>query len=141
MSKQNGSAPRIQRREKWLDLPDEYAGFKIKVWINAPTKLWNDILYAEEYDETNDSEAETDRKTDIVFNALKQIVLEHNGWLDFDGNPIPAANTIEFWDTIPTELSACIIAAVQRGAYDLPNSMRPQRRKSRSGSRRQTKRG
>lgn len=119
MAEMNGAtAPKIQRRERWVELPDEYEGFKFRVWVNAPTKLWTAIGRAGE-----------GGNEEQVVDALKQIVLEHNGWLDFDGQPYPPANTSEFWEEVPTELAACVIAATQAEQTKLPNSLAPKRRR------------
>lgn len=118
-------ALQIQRREAWAELPEEYAGFEVRVWINAPAKLWSALT----------------GEDDDTMAALKQLVLAHNGWLDFDGEPYPPASDEVFWEEIPTELAACILVATQQEMQKLPNSMAPQRRRSRRGSRQRTKRG
>lgn len=119
MAEMNGATgPKIQRREKWVDLPNEYEGFKFRVWVNAPTKLW--VAVGKAGEEDGETQAQE---------ALKQIVLEHNGWLDFDGNPFPPATSTEFWEEIPTELAACILAATQAEQSKLPNSLAPKRRR------------
>lgn len=112
----NGTGPRIQRREKWLELPDEYSGFKVKIWLNAPTKYWTALG------------SEDDRE---ALDGMQQIVLEHNGWLDFDGEPYPPASDPALWEEVPTELAATVLAAAQAAMTDLPNSLRPTRRRSR----------
>ena len=118
MSKQIGSAPQIQRREAWVDLPDEYEGFRVKVWLNAPSKMWLELGSGNE-------------KRAMV--SAKKLVMEHNGWLDFEGNEYPATTEDAFWEEIPTELAACILAAIQLEMQKLPNSMAPRRRRSRRG--------
>jgi hypothetical protein len=58
--------------------------------------------------------------------ALMKIVLEHNGWLDMDGNPYPPASSIDFWTgerSIPNELLRAIIALIQIEGGKLPNSL------------------
>lgn len=112
------TGPQIQRREKWVDLPEEYAGFKIKVWVNAPTRLWSAIGQAAN---SGDEGAAQD--------AAQKIVLEHNGWLDFDGEPYPPANTSEFWAAIPTELAGVVFALVQYEMGNLPNSIAARKRR------------
>lgn len=110
----NNNAPRIQKREKWIDMPVEYEGFKVKVWVNTPSKIWTDITSGEE---------------DLAQQAAAKMVLEHNGWLDFDGNPYPDAQDPEFWKEIPTELGACILAAARAEIQNLPNSLAPKSRR------------
>lgn len=116
MSAAMPAAPRIPRREAWVDLPDAYAGFRARVWVNAPQRLWNDVASGDE------ARAKS---------ALGQIVLEHNGWLDFDGLPYPPATDPQaLWDAVPTELAAVVMAAAQLEMARLPNSMAPQKRRS-----------
>lgn len=112
------TGPQIQRREKWIDLPDEYAGFRLKIWVNAPTKLWMAVNSAS----NGGSESEAQK-------AIEKIVLEHNGWRDFDGRPYPPPTSAEFWQEIPTELAACILVATQVEMSNLPNSMAPRKRR------------
>lgn len=114
------SGPQIKRRETWLELPGDYKGFKVRVWVNAPSKLWSDIQRGDE-DEL------------LALDALSKIVLEHNGWLDFEGEPYPPATDPAFYDEIPTELLGCVMAAVQQEMTALPNSMTARSRRSRRG--------
>ena len=118
MTEVNGSGPRVKRREAWVDLPAEYDGFRFRVWLNAPTRIWGEL--------TGESEK-------AALEALSQLVLEHNGWLDFDGKAYPPASEKKFWEDIPTELAACMLVAAQIEMQKLPNSMAPQRRRSRRG--------
>lgn len=111
-------APQIKRREAWVALPAEYDGFEVKVWLNAPSRLWTALGGGDEADTKE---------------ALTTLVMEHNGWLDYDGNEYPPANTPEFWDEIPTELAACVLVAAQAEMQRLPNSMAPVRRRSGRG--------
>lgn len=110
--------PQIRRRETWIVLPGEYEGFSFRVWVNAPGKLWADI------NSGNEKKA---------VEALQQVVLEHNGWLDFDSNLYPPADTPEFWQAIPTELAACVLVSTQTEMQKVPNSLAPMSRRSKSG--------
>lgn len=118
MGELNGTGPRIKRRETWVELPEEYAGFAFRVWLNAPSRIWSEL--------TTGGESQ-------ALEALRQLVLEHNGWLDFEGKPYPPASEAEFWEEIPTELAACMLVATQVEIQKLPNSMAPQRRRSKRG--------
>lgn len=135
----NGAGPQIKRRETWVDLPDEYEGFKFKVWVNAPARVWNELNPAtsdEASDEASDEEAaarEAAAREATAQAAPRQIVLEHNGWRDFDGQPFPPADDPAFWEAIPTELAACVLVAARVEMGKLPNSIAPQRRRSRRG--------
>jgi hypothetical protein len=105
------TGPQVQRREKWVPLPDEYEGFEFRMWVNAPNHLFVSVLTR------GDSE------------ALQKIVLEHNGWRDFDGQPYPPATELAFWEQIPNELAACVIAQVQVEMGKLAASQRQTKRR------------
>lgn len=110
--------PQIKRREVTVKLPSEYEGFEVTAWVNAPAKLWAALA---------------DEDQTVVMDAVSQIVLAHNDWRDFDGEPYPPADDPEFWQEIPTELAACVLMAVRQEMERLPNSLAPQRRRSRRG--------
>lgn len=139
------TGPRVPRRERWLDLPDEYgaAGMKIKVWVNYPTRYGNAIFNADEQAaalariDPEDEYAET-RKREVTeqfkqerLAALSKIVVEHNGWLDDDGQPFPPADTEAFWDAISNELALTIFALLGQEIGVLPNSVGAPRRRGR----------
>lgn len=111
---QSTPAPRIARRDNWVQLPDEYAGFRFKLWVNAPQRLWNEVASGEQ---------------ERAKLALAQIVSEHNGWVDFDGQPYPLASDPTLWDAVPTELAAVVIAAANQEMLRLPNSLAPKKRR------------
>lgn len=118
MASKNGSKPQVKRREVWVSLPDEYEGFEFKLWVNAPTKLWMQLGSGNE-----------ERSSA----AIQKLVLDHNGWLDFDGNAYPEVAEQAFWEEIPTELAACMLAAAQVEIQKLPNSLMPRRGRSQRG--------
>ena len=103
------SGPRIPRRKEWIELPEEYPGFKVLVWTNYPRRL-NDEL----------SSGDQDR----MRAALLQIVLEHNNWCGEDGQPFPPANEAAFWDVIPDELAASVIVLLTLQVGKLATSLR-----------------
>lgn len=105
----SAAPPRVQRREAWLDLPAPYAGFKVKVWVNFPSQALDDA--ADESDPV------------LYAAAMGKIVLEHNGWQDFDGTPYPPPDTVAFWQHIPNELARTIGALIRRESEVLPNSV------------------
>lgn len=118
---ENGvKGPQIRRRERWVALPEEYEGFEFQVWVNAPARLWTTAV-----------SPETDEAERI--DALSKIVIGHNNWLDYDGRPFPSPSEAKFWEEIPTELAACVIASVQNEMARLPNSLAPQQRRSGRG--------
>ena len=98
---------RIPKRETWVALPEEYPGFRIKLWINAPKRVVDTLSQGEEGARA----------------MLRQCVTEHNGWLDEDGAPLPQPTQDGFWDTIPTELATLIITLYQEAVFALPNSI------------------
>ncbi len=108
------TGPVIPRREAWLDVP-EYPGFRVKLWLNYPRRLREDI---------------NSRDEARISAAARQIVLEHNGWVDFDGLPYPPANTEEFWAEIPTELATVLMyLALEEVGAILPKSLAQSRRR------------
>lgn len=119
MSDQNGTGPQIPKRLVWVDLPEEYPGFRIQVWVNAPVKLWNPVNNPGSNQQIED--------------ALRKICLEHNDWLDFDGQAYAQPTETEFWRDIPTELAASIIEVAREASRQLPNSLALKRRKLQSG--------
>ncbi len=110
--------PQIKRRLVWVALPDEYEGFEAQIWVNAPTKTWQALGGGDE---------------DAAVEAMQKIMVDHNGWLDFDGEPYPPASDPTLWEEIPTELAACVLAAAQAEIQKLPNSLAPTRRRSKRG--------
>lgn len=131
--------PRLPRREVWVDLPEEYPGFRFKLWVNAPQRVWNTIASAgkEQAPLLDDAtpeqiaayKAAADAVTTATTAALQKIVLEHNGWLDDEGQPFPPAADAGFWEAIPTELGGLVMASAQRAMGNLPNSLAPKRRR------------
>lgn len=99
--------PRVQRREAWLDLPPPYAGFKIRIVATFPSKFFRELDAAP---------TQADQAA-----LLGTVVLEHNGWQDFDGVVYPQPGAREFWDEIPDELAAAVVALLRRERDALPN--------------------
>jgi hypothetical protein len=123
------------RKTVTLVMPGEYgdAGFKLTIWSNYPHALANDI-----------SSGDDDRTAA----ALAQIILEHNGWCDEDGRPIPQLKParmaaregdddfedarsafLKFWDAIPQELALAISTAIGIEVSKLMSSVRDRRRR------------
>lgn len=118
------AGPRVQRREVWVDLPSEYAGFRARIWVNAPGHLYSALLSGPSTSGENEDTKETKAQ-----DAASKIVLEHNGWLDFDGEPYPPASDPNFWEAIPAELTAVLLIVVRLEMAKLPNSMVPKKRR------------
>ena len=102
------AGPRIPRREVWIDFPPEYPGFRVKVWLNFPARMLDDLR-----------SGDVDRMRKTLF----KVVLEHNGWVDEDGEPYPPPTDEDFWTTIPTEVGVTIIALINIEVTKLPNSL------------------
>lgn len=103
------AAPVLQRREQWVDLPqEEYPYFKVKLWVNYPQKLNADL---------NSGDQER------MAAALGRIVLEHNGWCDEETRPYPPASERAFWEAIPDELAAVLLVLVRQESLKLPKSL------------------
>jgi hypothetical protein len=103
------AGPRIPRREAWMDLPEEYAGFRFRGWSNFPSRLGSEIRSGDQ---------------ERIRAALLQIVLEHNGWCDSDGTPLPPAHDPAFWDAVPDELAIAVITLLTVDVGKLGASIR-----------------
>jgi hypothetical protein len=77
------SGPRIPKRIEWLDLPAPYEALRLRVWTNFPHR----VLQALDAPKTT-AELEA---------SLRAVVLEHNGWVGDDGEPLPDAQSDGFW--------------------------------------------
>jgi hypothetical protein len=108
------TGPRLLRREVWVEISeDEYPGFKAKLWVNYPRRLIDDLNQSED--------------NDLRKRALGSMVVAHNGWVDYDGTEFPSASETAFWDAIPDELAAALIALVNREAGKLALSLNARR--------------
>lgn len=133
------------RREVWIDLESEqYPGHQFKIWANYPKKIELDL---------------TSRDEPRVADALGKIVLEHNGWRDFEGNVYPQPNIFKeelvededgskktvrrypFWDEIPDEVAQLIIIKIHIETQKLPNSVAESYRLSRLSQLSRTRKG
>lgn len=108
---------RIPRREVWVDLPEEYPGFRVQFWVNYPRRIAIGLGSGDEA---------------AVTQALREIVIAHNGWLDEEGNPFPSPQTAEFWDQIPNELASSLLILLNDTAGKLPQDLLERMRSARS---------
>lgn len=111
--------PRLPKRTLWVDLPERtpdgdvaYPGFKVRVWVNFPARLAEQLKTGTE-----------EEKADV----LRRIIVEHNGWCDDEGSPFPAADDPAFYQQIPTELAVLIVVSIQEAMVRFPNSLLPTR--------------
>jgi hypothetical protein len=107
------------KKTAWMDMPDDYSGMKIRVWVNYPNDFDQEI---------------SSRDPDKLRNIVKQIFLEHNGWVTPDEveaaarenrtpRPMPQPTTDEFWQLIPNELAGAVLLLLNRETMKLPNSL------------------
>jgi hypothetical protein len=109
--------PQIQRREAWVKLGEtfpEYEGFDFKVWVNAPTRLWDGLQAGDEA---------------TVLKSAQSLFLGHNGWIDFEGEAYAQPTEAAFWEDIPTELASCMFVVAQQAMLALPKSAAPKKRR------------
>ena len=106
------AGPILHRRQVWFEIPN-YPGLKVLIYANFPT-----YLIAELQARTADGAVDEAR----VLAAIGVICVQHNGWLREDGTAYPPIATAEFWDAIPPEVAAAIIAFVNQEARRLPPS-------------------
>lgn len=109
-----GDGPRMPRRTAWVELPDEYgaAGMEMRVWTNYPHGIANALRGL--------------KGTDAFKEALAAVVLEHNGWRDADGNPLPDARSEDFWwsDGVSDELVGVVLAILGDVPQRYPKGLR-----------------
>lgn len=103
--------PRAPKRVRSVEIP-EYPGFQMTVWVNYPSKLFDQMI---------------DGNAEDSLAAANQIFIDNNGWCDDEGQPYPAMHTQDFWDAIPNELAATMIAVLRNEVGKLPNSLLPRR--------------
>lgn len=100
----------------WMDMPGEYAGMKVYVWVNYPNDFDTQI---------------SSRDNTLIRDACKRIFIEHNGWTSPEEveaasrenrNPVPLSQptTDEFWEQIPNELAGALILLLNRETMKLP---------------------
>lgn len=104
------------RHERWVDVP-EYPAFQVRLWTNYPAETFRDLHSEDEQ---------------VFGEAFRQVVLEHNGWPDPDGVPMPPATDPAFWDALPNELAALVVVLARQAPYQLPNSLSRSRTRSAS---------
>lgn len=103
----NGHGPRMERHYAWFDVP-EYSTFQVKGWTNPKQATLLDL-----------DSADRERVAAAIHALIvdtRTIVDEqtYQGWFDCDGDPLPAANTDEFFDVVPTELLRMALRVVRR---------------------------
>lgn len=107
------------KKTTWMELPGEYAGMKVQVWVNYPSDFDTQI---------------GSRDNDNIRNACKRIFLAHNSWVSpeeaeaaaREGRPpVPLSppTTDEFWEQIPNELAASMLLLLNRETLKLPKSL------------------
>jgi hypothetical protein len=104
-------APPLRKRYVWADIP-EYEGWKVRLWTNFPTRIFQEIQSGD---------------TARMESVLRAIVVEHNRWRDHDGTPFPPAAAPDFYQAIPTEVVAILLVVIQQEITRLPNSLRATR--------------
>lgn len=101
------AGPRAKRVEIWLDIPEEsaYPGYRFRAWINHPSKLFSTL------------------QADAA-KSLSSVFLEHNGWIDTEGEPYPPMSDPDFWGEIPDDLMRAMMATLDKEKDVLPNLVR-----------------
>lgn len=94
------SGPRAPRRLQWIPLAadGDYAGHQVYARIRYPDTL--NVKFS-----SGDFEQ--------IKSALREVVLEHNGWIDPDTEePLPAASEDGFWASLAQEEVLLMLRAV-----------------------------
>jgi hypothetical protein len=55
--------------------------------------------------------------------ALCQIFVEHNGWYNIDGTPLPPPTEPAFWDAVPTAVYSAMFGLLGKEIYSPPSSL------------------
>jgi hypothetical protein len=114
------AGPHIPKRTEWLSLPEPYgaAGMRALVWTNYPNRYLRALQGGAGADGLED--------------ALKALVIEHNGWLGEDGEPLGDCQSEGFWWS--DAASAELVAVVRELLLDAPFAMTRFRRRNGTGS-------
>lgn len=104
--------PRMPKHTRWIALPEPYDGMQIQVWTNYPHGIGNALRGL--------------KGTDAFKAALAACVLAHDGWLDADGEPLPDAQSEDFWwsDGISDELVGVVLAVLADVPMRFPKELR-----------------
>lgn len=103
---QNGQArprgPQIPKKIEWISLPEEYGTdppMQVRIWVTYPRKYIDEIRSGDPA---------------RLKEGMRKIVLEHNGWIDEEGEPMPPADSIDpdFWDVCPDVIAAAVLALI-----------------------------
>jgi hypothetical protein len=108
---QYAGRPRIPTRTEWIDLPGDYgkAGMKMRVWVDYEFRYSRGV-----------------RRTGDIQAALDAIILEHNGWLDQRGRPLPqiGEDPLFWWrEDVPPELVVLICGLLEELPKRYPKSL------------------
>jgi hypothetical protein len=97
------------KRYAWLELPEPYEGFQMRIWVNYPNKLDQDIAAG----------------GDSRRNALKAIFVQHNNWPDIEDETklLEQPSEDAFWNKIPNELLGILIAGLNLEVSRIPKLM------------------
>jgi hypothetical protein len=113
----------MPRREAWIELPSQaYPGFEVRLFVNYPRHL-QDRLRSGDHEQMRSALCEI-----VTGTRYRGPEGQLDYWPDFDGGPLPPPTTAEFWDSIPDELAACVLALLSQEASRLPESLLRARR-------------
>ncbi len=109
------------RVERWCQVPD-YPGYEVKLWIN--------------YDQQVRTRLTSAKDSDTLMQVYQEIVLEHNGWPDAEGNVLPQPwQDIEgFVGGMDQYLSSVVATMLMTEPMAVPKSMLPNAKQLENGS-------
>jgi hypothetical protein len=88
----------------WIDVP-MYEGHKALVWVNFPPALGQEIASGDNA---------------RIRKAVMQIFLQHNGWHDHEGKPLPPPTDEKFWELVPQHMAGCLMYALNAKVQENP---------------------
>ena len=101
-------------------MPEPYTGFRIRAWVGYPQRLFSDLPTVDPDADPAQQAAQAQAAEAQLRAALRQILLEHNGWQDDDGE-LPPPTTDAFYARCPTHLFNTTLAVVRQAATTPPN--------------------
>ena len=137
----------MPRNEVEVKLPDPYTGFTFRLWVNPPSKLYQELFSdppakpdSEDEDILDAYEKDFDAHAKRTQELLSTVILEHNGWPDEYGFELPPEINEKFWDELSQEVANCIMPLASWEMQKLGKSIVTRGQPSRRGSRHRTRR-
>lgn len=97
----DGADQVIPDRVLRIALPAPWAHLRIYGWFDYPKDVADRMTTVE-----GESTEETQQR---VMEVLREVIVQHDGWKDRTGKPLPQPSSAKFWDLIPNPLATAIV--------------------------------